>query len=68
MIRPNLEAKLEAKKEALEEVKSDTARIRGLISRLEEKLIKLNTSYSDLIFEIEDLEDQIEEAKENYED
>lgn len=68
MIRPNLEAELEAKKEALEEVKSDTARVRGLISRLEEKLIKLNTSYSDLIFEIEDLEEQIEEAKEKYED
>ena len=68
MIRPNLEAKLEAKKEALEEVKSDTARVRVLISRLEEKLIKLNSSYSDLIFEIEDLEEQIEEVKENYED
>lgn len=68
MIRPNLEAELEAKKQALEDVKANIAVVRGLISRLENRLINLNTAYTDLTFKIEELEEQIEEAKADYED
>lgn len=68
MIRPNIEAELEVRKKELEEVKRNIATVRLIQEMAEDKLIKLNCDYSDLIYTIGELEEQIEEAKENYED
>lgn len=66
MIRPNLEAQLEAKKEVLNEVKSNIANTRATITALEDRLTHWNSVYADLTFEIEDLEEQINESASNY--
>lgn len=66
MIRSNLEAELEAKKKALEEVKRDIAIARVINEMAEDRLTNLNSDYSELIYAIEDLEDQINESVRNY--
>lgn len=66
MIRSNLEAELEAKKKALEEVKRDIAIARVINEMAEDRLTNLNSDYSELIYAIEDLEDQINESANNY--
>jgi chromosome segregation ATPase len=68
MIRSNLEAELEARKKELEEVKLNIAIVRAIIEMSEDRLVNLNSDYSDLSIAIEDLEEQIEETKEDYED
>lgn len=66
MIRSNLEAELEAKKKALEEVKRDIAIAQVINEMAEDRLVNLNSDYSELIYAIEDLEDQINESVRNY--
>lgn len=66
MIRSNLEAELEVKKKALEEVKRDIAIARVINEMAEDRLTNLNSDYSELIYAIEDLEDQINESVRNY--
>jgi len=66
MIRSNLEAELEAKKKALEEVKRDIAIARVINEMAEDRLVNLNSDYSELIYAIEDLEEQINESANNY--
>lgn len=66
MIRSNLEAELEAKKKALEEVKRDIAIARVINEMAEDRLTNLNSDYSELIYAIEDLEEQINESANNY--
>ncbi len=68
MIRSNLEAELEARKKELEEVKLNIAIVRAIIEMSEDRLVNLNSDYSDLSITIEDLAEQIEEVKEDYED
>lgn len=66
MIRSNLEAELEVKKKALEDVKRDIAIARVINEMAEDRLTNLNSDYSELIYAIEDLEDQINESVRNY--
>jgi hypothetical protein len=66
MIRSNIEAELEAKKKALEEVKRDIAIARVINEMAEDWLTNLNSDYSELIYAIEDLEEQINESANNY--
>lgn len=66
MIRSNLEAELEVKKKALEEVKRDIAIARVINAMAEDRLTNLNSDYSELTYAIEDLEDQINESVRNY--
>lgn len=66
MIRSNLEAELEVKKKALEDVKRDIAIARVINEMAEDRLTNLNSDYSELIYAIEDLEDQINESVRNH--
>ena len=68
MIQSNLEAAYESKLKELEEVKKNIAHIRNLINNYETKLEHLNSQYCSIMFDLDDIEDEIKEVKENYED
>ena len=64
MLRSNIEAKLNAKRVALAKYQEEQSRIGDAMSKLRKELL-FNASMADLVqYQIEELEEQLEEMKE----